>query len=191
MRRQNKHDLAWLNRMRFLQSGLTFLALLGVLSVLAFASCDTRKDGNYMPSVPLEDIVEDLCADVDVPPYETVALTKENLQYYAFIPFSDNLSAVAADALVSITPHSLVVIRTENGDGKALAEEIFNNADPGKWLCVRAETVSVAYTDHYVILVMSERITADAITDNFGSLANELDGMNMTLFTADNPEYEP
>lgn len=190
MRRQNKHDLPRLNKMRLLQFGLTFMTFIGLISVLAFEGCDARKEGNNMQSVPLEKIVVDLYVNVDVPPYEIVALNSDNFQYYSFIPHNDSLSAVSADALASITPHSLVVIRTENGDGEALAQEIFNNADPGKWLCVRAESVSVAYTDHYVILVMSERITADAITENFGALAQELDGMNMKLYSADNPEYE-
>lgn len=97
---------------------------------------------------------------------------------------------VAADALVNIAPHSVVVIRAENGNGASLAKKVVENADPNKWLCGGSEIVNVAYTDHYVLLIMSENAIADDIAENFKNMAKDLDGMEMTLLTANNSRYD-
>lgn len=143
-----------------------------------------------LPDLTLEDLVEKLYDNVDVPPYETVRLDSSNFEFFAFVPYDDSLSAVAADALVNITPHSVVVIRAENGNGASLVKKVVENADPNKWLCVGSEIVNVAYTDHYVLLIMSEKAIADDIAENFKNMAKDLDGMEMTLLTANNSRYD-
>lgn len=166
-------------------------ALLGVvMTAVLFMGCakDNGSDGSL--SRPLESIVEALYDQVDVPPYETVKLDETNFEFYAFVPYDDSLSAAAADALVNITPHSMVVIHAAQGNGAELAKQVVSNADPNKWLCVGSEAVRVAYTDHYVVLIMSDRVTANAIVDNFEALAEDLDGMEMGLLTATNSRYE-
>lgn len=177
--------------MKSVKIHLTLAVFLGVLLIVSLAGCANQNAENQTQDLSLEDIVEKLYDQVDVPPYETVRLDSENFAYFAFVPYDDSLSAVAADALVNVTPHSLVVIRADDGNGAALAEAMIENADPNKWLCVGAETVHVAYTDHYVVLIMSEKVTADAITENFRAIAKELDGMDMRLLTAGNSRYEP
>ena len=164
-----------------------FIAALVCVTLLTavIAGCTTNSK-DESEDVSLSDVVDDLLVDVDVPAYEALTLDEETFAAFTFIPYEDGLSAIAADALVNITPHSLVVIHTDNSNGKELAEEIIKNADPNKWLCVGSETVNVGYTDNYVVLVMSYKDVAEDIMDNFEDMAIGLDGMEMTLFTADN-----
>ena len=168
-------------RMTIIILGLLVVALL--LGGCTAASTDTGD-------MSLSDIVERLYNGVDVPAYETITLTKDMFESYAFTSYDESLSAVAADALVNITPHSLVVIHAGNGNGKELAEEIILNADPNKWLCVGSEIVEVTYTDHYVVLVMSDEITADAIVSNFKNMTKELDDMEANVLTAGNNRHD-
>lgn len=163
---------------------------LTVLLFISFAGCSGDASESSVVNLSLGEIVEELCKGVDVPPYDTVQLDTENFEYFAFVPYEDGISAVAADALVNITPHSVVLIHTENGNGGDLAGKIIKNADPNKWLCVGSEAVRVAYTDHYVVLVMSYEDIADDITENFKKLANELDGVDATVLVATNERYD-
>ena len=141
-------------------------------------------------SLTLEEIVEMLCKDIDIPPYEIIRLDQTNFEYYTFLPYDDSLSAVAGDALVNVTPHSLVVIYSENGIGDMIAREVLNKADPNKWISTGSEIVYVAYTEHYVVLVMSEKDIADAVVDNFREAAQEIDGMEMKFLSKNNARYE-
>ena len=167
-----------------------FSAVLVILIIAVLSGCAKPEIGNDPAGLTLEDVVEKLYDNVEVPPYEIVRLDSSNFESFAFVPYDDDLTAVAADALVNITPHSVVVIHVENGSGASLAKKIVENADPNKWLCVGSEVVNVAYTDHYVLLIMSDKAIADGITANFKDLAKELDGMEMTLLTANNSRYD-
>lgn len=177
--------------MKTVKNIFPYVASLTLLLIVFLTGCATPAAEARPDTVTPEEIVELLCTDADVPPYETVRLDASNFEYYAFVPYDESLQAVAADALVNITPHSLVVIRAENGNASEIAANILKNADPNKWLCVGAETVNVAYTEHYVVLIMSYQDTADAITENFKTIAPDLDTGELVLLTASNPRYEP
>lgn len=176
--------------MKSVKTKLISAAALVILLIAALAGCAKTGTGNDPADLTLEDLVEKLYDNVDVPPYETVRLDSSNFEFFAFVPYDDSLSAVAADALVNITPHSVVVIRAENGNGASLAKKVVENADQNKWLCVGSEIVNVAYTDHYVLLIMSEKAIADDIAENFKNMAKDLDGMEMTLLTVNNSRYD-
>ena len=156
---------------------ITMTALLVTLALTACAS----DSGGSQQAADLSTVIEKLYQNIEVPPNETIVLDKDNFEYFAFIPYGDGLTGAAADALVNITPHSLVVIHTDGGNGAELAEQVSENADPNKWLCVRADSLRVAYTDHYVVLVMSDREMVEDVMENFKAMAKDLDGMEMQL----------
>ena len=165
--------------------------------VMALSACSPNGGGGTggtgtgdSDEMSLDEIVEALYKDVDVPAYEIIPLDKTNFEGFAFTPYSEDYQAVAADALVNITAHSVVVIKTDKSNGLDLATEIASKADPNKWLCVGSEVVDVAYTDNYVVLIMSYKDIADEILDNFKTLAPKLDGMEMQYFSENNSRFE-
>ena len=117
--------------MKSVKTKLISAAALVILLIAALAGCAKTGTGNDPADLTLEDLVEKLCDNVDVPPYETVRLDSSNFEFFAFVPYDDSLSAVAADALVNITPHSVAVIRAENGNGASLEK---------KWLRMQIRT---------------------------------------------------
>ena len=118
--------------------------------------------------------------------YEVVPLDETTFEFATFIPYADGLSAVQADALVNITPHSLVVIKVDNGSAADLANDVFKNANPNKWLCVGSDIVKVANSDHYVVLVMSFEDIADAVVKNFETVAANLNDGGVTVQSREN-----
>ena len=166
--------------------------------VMALSACSPNGGGGGTggtgtgdsDEMSLDEIVEALYKGVDVPAYEIIPLDKTNFEGFAFTTYSEDYKAVAADALVNITAHSVVVIKTDKSNGLDLATEIASKADPNKWLCVGSEVVDVAYTDNYVVLIMSYQDIADEILDNFKTLAPKLDGMEMQFFSENNSRFE-
>ena len=173
---------------------ITALTITAACIVLTMSACSKKNEGagsdNKGDDMSPSDIVEAISKDVELPAYEIIPLDKTNFESFAFAPYDDEYHAVAADALVNITAHSVVVIKTDKGDGQDLAETIAINADPNKWLCVGSEIVNVAYTDDCVLLVMSEKATADALVNNFKTLAQEFENSEVNLLTAGNMRYE-
>lgn len=128
-------------------------------------------------------MIEKLGSGADFPASETIRLDAENFEAYAFLPYDEKLEACAADALVNITPHSVVVINSPEGNGGELAKKVLANADPRKWICVEAEKVSVGYTDHYVVLVMSYQDTVDQAMRNFKAMEKDLNDGTVEVMT--------
>ena len=138
-----------------------FVCLLALLLLVGCGEKSTNEE------VDLNKVAETLLENVETPMYEVTAIDEESFPYFTFVDFKDGYQAVTADALIGSIAHSVVVISTKDGDGATLANEVFENANPQKWVCVSAAKTAVMYTDNLVVLVMSQVDTVDAIKANF------------------------
>lgn len=151
-----------------------------ILVLVVLTGCSGKgSDGAASSNATMPEIIDLLCKGVDVPAYEATELTEENFEYFTFIPHTDDLSGYQADALINATPHSLVLVRSENGDTADIAQKMLDNADARKWICVAADVKQAAYTEHYVLLVMSSEEVVGGVIANFETAVN--DGETTTL----------
>ena len=116
--------------------------------------------------VQINDGIEDLPGVWDVP------LDAETFEVYAFAPWQDGYEALCSEAMINAVAHSAVLVKVPEGtDAQALADEMQENANPNKWICVGAESVQTAVNGNYVLLVMSSQAVADAMIANFEALS--------------------
>ena len=107
----------------------------------------------------------------NLPESESVELTGEKWETYAFITPAEGMEGRASDALMSPVAHSVVLVRVPEGaDAKEVAAEIEENANPNKWICVVAEKTIVRRHGNTILLVMSYEELADTIAGNFDKL---------------------
>jgi len=79
--------------------------------------------------------------------------------------------ALVSEPMVSSIAHSVVLVRVNDSKQAAEAvEEIKNNANPKKWLCVEASNVVVKSKGNLVLLVMSNEELAPKLEANFDNL---------------------
>ena len=151
-----------------------------LLVLVMLTGCSGKgPDGAVVPNATMPEIIGLLCEGVEVPAYEATELNEETFEYYAFIPYADGLAGYQADALINAIPHSLVLVRSENGDTADIAQKMLDNADARKWICVSADVKQAAYTEHYVVLVMSSAEVVEGVIANFEAAVN--DGAVTTL----------
>ena len=150
-----------------------------VVLVMLTGCTGKGSDDNGSSNATMPEIITQLYKGVDATAYEAIELTEENFEYYAYIPYADDLTGYQADALINAVPHSLVLVRSENGDAADLAQKMLDNADARKWICVAADVKQTAYTEHYVILVMSSAEIVEGVLANFETAVN--DGAVTTL----------
>ncbi len=78
--------------------------------------------------------------------------------------------AVSAPQMSSIA-YQVVILQVEEGqDVEAVKTELLNTADPMKWVCVEPESVVAESNGNYVLFIMSETATADALITAFQAL---------------------
>lgn len=123
------------------------------------------KSGNK--DMELTDVMKDILKDVELPENEVIQLDKDTYEDYSFVKWSDGLEAVASEGIIATLPHSLVLIKTDDGDGEKIAKEISEKANLTKWICVKAELGKVLYTDNYVFMIMTFKDAYDGLKGNF------------------------
>lgn len=146
--------------------------LLAVLTVFSLAACSGGNDDNggnkgEAKDYSLEELVGLICDGVELPYYEAFELTEDNFEQFAFTEWRDGIEAVSADAAIGSVAHSLVLIKTSNGDAAEMAADIASRADVRKWICTDAEAGVVLYTDNYIMLLMSFESNIAPLTENF------------------------
>lgn len=143
--------------------------LLGALALcFVLTGCGSKNIEGSLPEI-MEKLYEGISED-EMPMFvENIELNNENFKSYAFVDV-DYKEALASESMTGSTPHSVVLIRLNNGsDAENVVKDIEKNADPRKWICVEAENVYVLSKGDLVVLIMSNEL-APKIKKNFENL---------------------
>ena len=150
-----------------------FLMVILMVAVLSFTGCgtkggakDTSKSGNLDGS--LEELIKEIYATADIDSNFKeyvdsgtmfVEVNEENVEYHlgkADIEFEE---ALASEPIMQPGAYSLVLVRVKEGaDIETIKNEIKENVDPFKWVCVGVaeENVIVDSIGDVIFLVMSD-----------------------------------
>lgn len=148
-----------------------FLSIMCLLSVTLLVSGCGKKEANltYTPTEVVEKVYAGL--ENDLPMLATIEIDDENLSYYLGVESLDYKEAVASEPMMGSIAHSVVVVRMNEGaDIEKAKQEIKDNVDPRKWICVEAESVIVENKGDVIILIMSSSEKAEKIKTNFNNL---------------------
>ena len=148
----------------------------------------TAAEPTATPDADLSTMVDKIYAEKDpgimvstraVDPADTSWLT----YYTGLTDGSDLDAAVASEALIGSQAYSLVLARvTDRVDATALAQQMLDNVDPVKWICVQANDLAAAVSGNTILVVMVDTelgITAQDLVDAFAAVT----GSDVTTLT--------
>ena len=145
--------------------------------------------GKGADKAPLEGTMEENVMKVmEIAPVEFMAGTmpvdltdtsedgKWALSYFTGLQSADNVTDVCVyEPMMGSQAFSLVMVRTAEGaDAKAVAQEMKDNIDPRKWICVGADEMMVVTYSDVVMLVMLDSqlgLSAQTYVDAFQQVA--------------------
>lgn len=78
--------------------------------------------------------------------------------------------AVSAPSMSSIAYQVVVLQLNEGQDVEAVKTELVDTADTGKWVCVEPEAVVAVNNGNYVLFIMADEATSDALVAAFREL---------------------
>lgn len=154
-------------------------AMVLAMALTSLAGCGN----NNQQSVNLEGSCEEILAKV----YETAELDqglRESMVNYMNTPIDesteghvlgtddvDYTDSIYSAPMMSSVAYQCVVLRLEPDENVEEAkQQLLDNADPIKWLCVEAESVVVENVGDVILYVMADSQTADAIKTAFLAL---------------------
>lgn len=101
---------------------------------------------------------------------ETIDISDDMMvEGYTGLKSAENIELlVVSEPLMSSQAYSAVAIKVKNGtDIEAMKQEILNNIDMGKWICVSAEKIYITNHDNVIFFVMSDEDWAKSVYENF------------------------
>ena len=107
-------------------------------------------------------------------PIETVM---ESITYYTGLADGSKIAEIAISEPMMGQAYSLVAIKVANADdAAAVAQEMYDNIDQRKWICVEADTKTAAYCGDTVIFFMvnsdfADQVSTESIVEAYKAVA--------------------
>jgi len=158
------------------------LALMLLSSLLGGCSGGNTENAGFEGS--MEELVEKIYENHSPIELNTmtaaVDITDGNmLAYQTGLSSGDKLSeAVVSEAMMG-QPYSLVLVRVKDAaDAASVAQEMYDNIDQRKWICVEADTKTAAYCGDIAMLFMvgsdfSDSATTESMVEAFQKVCGD------------------
>ena len=146
-----------------------------IMTVLLCAACGTKKESTDQLTGSLSDIMEGI--------YENADLSddfREGLEFFETFELTDDMEisilgtdeidykeGVVSMPMMSSVAYQCVLLRVEEDDVDTVKQQIKDNADLNKWVCISAETMLIESRGDVIFFVMGENDTAYALNAAF------------------------
>lgn len=147
---------------------LVLVFVLGLVLVACDTDADSGNGGENNLDGDLESILNSIYENADLDGYfaEFVEdglfvqeINQENVEYHLGTSSVEFAQAIASEPVMSTSAYSLCLVRVkEDADIEQIKEDIKNNVDPMKWVCVGVDPDNI-YVDNVgdvIILIMSD-----------------------------------
>ncbi len=161
-----------------------FALMLAAVMLLSLAACGAPKNPDYEGT--LHDLVDAIYEKRPVEMMVSQAIDMnledpEDFTYYANytgLSSADGIAeAVFSEPMIGAQAYSLVLIRpTEDADVNALKNELLNNVNMRKWVCVAADSLIVGNCGDVIIMVMADSQLGATLSEDIYNAFVELTG---------------
>lgn len=146
-----------------------------ITTALLFAACGKKEEGSNQLEGSLTDIMaglyekadlsEDFRAGMDS--FETYELTEDLEVSILGTDEIDYTEGVASIPMISPNAYQCVLLRVEENSVDTVKQQLKDNADLNKWVCVSAETMLIESRGNVIFFIMGDNDTAYAMNDAF------------------------
>ena len=115
------------------------------------------------------------------------------VQTYTGLKSNENVEAlVVSEPMMSSQAYSAVAVKVKsNADIETLKQEMLDNIDTSKWICVSASKVYVTNHDNIIFLVMADEEWAKPVYDEFKKFVNNNIGKELEKNAEEDFELPP
>ena len=167
------------------------LCLTLAVAMVACGNKETNKGGNAATK-NLEGTMEEVIASVQEAhgetelPLMTMVLDLadiDGLTYNTGLATADQITDAAVSEPMMGQPYSLVMVRANSAeDAAAVAQEMYDNIDTRKWVCMEADTkVAAYYGDVAMFFMVSSDFAEQTTTDKMVEAFKTVCGGNVTV----------
>lgn len=149
-----------------------------IIAVIGIVVATSNKNGNSEAKIEtvgqmksmMKTINSNLKEQLPQLEIEEIDISDEELvKAYTGLQSNENVEKlVVSEPLMNAQAYSAVVLKVKPGaDIEKMKQEIIDNIDMGKWICVSAEKLYVTNSDNIIFLVMSDKEWAKLVYEEF------------------------
>ena len=156
------------------------LILLAVISFIIFILVSgSGKKGNVETPKNVNDIINTINKNNKniLPELETMKVDINNIDEvtsYTGLKTNDGIeSIVVSEPLVTAQAYSVAIVRVkDNADVEKIKQEMLDNIDMRRWICVSAEQLYITNSGNVIFSVMADKDVAKAVYNDFKKYVN-------------------
>ena len=156
------------------------LILLAVISFIIFILVSgSGKKGNVETPKNVNDIINTINKNNKnvLPELETIKVDIKNIDEvtsYTGLKTNDGIeSIVVSEPLVTAQAYSVAIVRVkDNADVEKNKQEMLDNIDMRRWICVSAEQLYITNSGNVIFSVMADKDVAKAVYNDFKKYVN-------------------
>ena len=112
-----------------------------------------------------------------LPELETMKINVKNIDEvtsYTGLTSNDDIESIVVSVpLITSQAYSVAVVKVkDNADVEKIKQEMLDNIDMGRWICVSAEQLYITNSGNVIFSVMTDKDIAKAVYDDFKKYVN-------------------
>ena len=146
-----------------------------MLAVFLCTACSFGSQNSDEPEGSLSDIMAGIYANADLSEdfreglanFETLELTEDLETSVLGTDEINYTEGIVSMPMMSAVAYQCVLLKVDEDDVDTVKQQIIDNADLNKWVCVSAETMLVESRGDVIFFVMADNDTAYALNNAF------------------------
>ena len=150
------------------------------------------KTSDYLKNM-INTIYNELGDTLPALDFQNIDSSTESFKYYTGLSDSTNVEFfVVSEPLMNAQAYSLVVLKVKDTSKiETMKQEIYNNINMAKWLCVSAEKLYITNSDDIIFMVMASDNWATPVYNGFKKYVNNNIGKELTKTEGGNLDFRP
>ncbi len=156
------------------------LILLAVVSFIIFILVSgSHNRGDLETSKDINNIINTINKNNKdlLPELETMKIDVKNIDEvtsYTGLKTNDDIESITVSVpLITAQAYSVAIVKVkENADVEKIKQEMLDNIDMGRWICVSAEQLYITNSGNLIFSVMADKDIAEAVYNDFKKYVN-------------------
>lgn len=176
---------------------LVVLVIILIVVIMFIFGKSKESDLKFKSSDDLKNMINSIYKDLgDTLPaldFQNIDSSTESLKYYTGLSDGNNVDFfVVSEPLMNAQAYSLVVIKVKDTSKiETMKQEMYNNINMAKWLCVSAEKLYITNSDDIIFMVMARDNWATPVYNGFKKYVNNNIGKELTKTEGGNLDFSP
>ena len=176
--------------------GLILLAAISFIIFILVSGSGNKGNGNkgnVETPIDINDIINTINKNNKnvLPELETMKVDIKNIDEvtsYTGLKTNDGIeSIVVSEPLITAQAYSVAIVKVkDNADVEKIKQEMLDNIDMRRWICVSAEQLYITNSGNVIFSVMAEKDIAKAVYNDFKKYVNN--NIGKELEKSDNEE---